>query len=45
LRDDIECQFGNRCQSLAGVLFHIPDGVFFPESLDLLDQAFQLREK
>jgi hypothetical protein len=40
LRDHVECQPGNRCQSLGGVLFDAADRVFLPVDFDLPDQGF-----
>ena len=39
LRNNIKCQLEDRGQSLAGVLFHIPDGVLLVKGLDLLRSA------
>src|SRR3546814_19865 len=42
LRDDIERQPGDRSQSLAGVLFHVPDRILLLQGLDLPYQRFNL---
>ncbi len=45
LRDDIERQFGDRGQPLAGVLFYVPGRVLLLQGLDLPRQRFDLRQE
>ena len=45
LRDGVERQFGDRCQSFGGILFRVSDGVSLLDALDLLSQGLKLCEE
>jgi hypothetical protein len=45
LRNHLERQLGDCCQSLAGVFFCVSGGVFLLECLDLPRQRFKLRKE